>query len=157
MYAGEIIEILKQDSCVMPKLFKGVFSSDTIPLLNDNVFVLITNTKQSNEQGEHWVAVYRNDDKTYFMDSFGRTPNQISRKFAKNLSDKKITKFISNRKSYQHILSESCGLFTIVYVLAICHGLEQEEFLNYFKENDQINNELKVHYFLRKYLKQLFK
>ena len=38
--------------------FKGVFSSDNIPLFSDYNVSLICNLSKSNEKGSHFVAIY---------------------------------------------------------------------------------------------------
>lgn len=58
--------------------FRGVFSSDKIPRLNDLQPYCILNLDKSNEPGSHWVALCKTRDGTcIFYDSFGRHHTRI--------------------------------------------------------------------------------
>ena len=58
------------------KRFRGVFSSDTIPVLK-NGDLLLANLDSSLESGSHWVAIAKKAGKVYFYDSFGRPYDEI--------------------------------------------------------------------------------
>lgn len=51
--------------------FIGVFSSDTIPELR-NTESCIINTKPKKSNGEHWCALYCDNGKIFFYDSYKR-------------------------------------------------------------------------------------
>ena len=53
--------------------FDGVFSSDHLPT---KPRLLVSNTDPSDMPGEHWVAIYVDDDGRYgeYFDSLGRRP-----------------------------------------------------------------------------------
>ena len=55
------------------KHFDGVFSGDRLPT---KPRLLVCNTDPSDESGEHWIAIYVNDDEYYgeYFDSLGRAP-----------------------------------------------------------------------------------
>lgn len=62
----------------MQKLFKGVFSFDTIPKSLKSGHFYICNTASSESPGEHWFAVYRpNQELLEVFDSLGVTEEKI--------------------------------------------------------------------------------
>ncbi len=74
-----------QLTAVMDKIahntyFLGVLSCDYLPKtpLKNLPAMLIFNTDPSTEPGQHWVAVYiNNDGVSCFFDSFGGAPKRI--------------------------------------------------------------------------------
>ncbi len=59
--------------------FKGVFSSDKIPRVNEISPYAIINLDNSSEPGSHWVAIaYDSDENSVYMyDSYGRKSTKI--------------------------------------------------------------------------------
>jgi hypothetical protein len=58
--------------------FRGVFSSDKIPVLNELVPYAILNLDRSDQPGSHWIAIAKTrDDNLMCFDSFGRRNTQI--------------------------------------------------------------------------------
>ena len=70
-------ELDKAGRKVLGTLFKGVYASDKIPMLNDLKPYAILNLDRSDEGGSHWIAIARDKDKTYIYDSFGRKVTKI--------------------------------------------------------------------------------
>ena len=64
------------------KLFKnnlnylGTFPKDLLQSSSKNKFGLIINTDNSDMPGEHWVAIFKNNNKVEYFDSFGLPPLQ---------------------------------------------------------------------------------
>jgi len=52
--------------------FDGVFSIDNLP---DDPHLLVCNTDPSYKPGRHWIAIYIEDGRGEFFDSFGHRPN----------------------------------------------------------------------------------
>jgi len=69
------------------KEFLGTFSCDTIPKINNFPSSFIVNTQPSGKGGEHWVAIYINNErKGEYFDSYGFKPlNKEFNLFFKNL------------------------------------------------------------------------
>ena len=83
--------------------FNGVFSRDNLPKIKDGAYVI--NLDEYSDIGTHWVALYVNNNVTYF-DSFGveHIPKEI-KTFSKN---KSITTNIFRIQAYDSIM---CGFF----------------------------------------------
>ena len=121
----------------MEKSYLGTFSKDEIPLIENNKS-LIFNIQNSNEKGSHWIALSRNNKSIFIFDSFGI--GYIPKNFYiiyKNFN------IITNIYRIQHINSNLCGLFSILFCLYNVNSKNKFiEFLNLFNVNDYIKNEL---------------
>ena len=94
--------------------------------------------QKSNETGSHWIALSRNNRNIFIFDSFGvgRIPKKINEIY-KNFN------IITNIYTIQHINSNLCGLFSILFCLYNVNSKNKFiEFLNLFNVNDCIKNEL---------------
>ncbi len=113
-----------QLTAVMDKIaygtyFLGVLPSDYLPKtpLKNLPAMLIFNTDPSTEPGQHWVAVYiNNDGVSCFFDSFGRGPKDP--RFPKAVQD-----FLKNNsirvqysnKQIQDFTSDTCGQHCVFF------------------------------------------
>lgn len=96
--------------------FLGVFPCDIHPDTNSyNKFSIVFNTGDSGTTGEHFVALYMENKKLFYFDSFGKGP-----------SDKNVLSFIDNqkkkklvcwKKKIQHENSSYCGFFCIAFLI----------------------------------------
>ena len=119
------------------KSYLDTFSKDEIPLIENNKS-LIFNLQNSNQLGSHWISLSRKNNNIFIFDSFG-----IGH-IPKNIYDiyKKFN-IIINIYRMQHINSNLCGLFCILFCLYNVNSKHKFiEFLNLFNVNDYIKNEL---------------
>ena len=80
---------------------------------------LIVNTDPHNKPGQHWVVVYIEEKTMTFFDSFGREINEFAEPFATIMNDfTRGYQVISNRKQYQNLKSDTCGLWSIYFILS---------------------------------------
>jgi hypothetical protein len=50
------------------------FMKDALPQKCNEIECGIINLEITNQSGSHWVANYRNNDKKYYFDSYGKVP-----------------------------------------------------------------------------------
>ena len=117
--------------------YLNTFSKDEIPLIENNKS-LIFNLQNSNQAGSHWIALSRTNKNIFIFDSFGigYIPKNTY-KIYKNFN------IITNIYRVQHINSNLCGLFSILFCLYKVDTKNRFiKFLNMFNVNDFIKNEL---------------
>lgn len=108
-------KIFRNASVETLQAFHGVFSMDKLPFAVPKYpFFMIVNTQSHNLPGEHWIAIFIDENKKgEIFDSLARPTaqplirwmNQFTRSFTKN------------HLRYQHVLSSMCGAFVIFYIL----------------------------------------
>lgn len=108
-------KIIRNASTETLQAFHGVFSMDTLPFAVPHYpFFMIVNTQSHNLPGEHWIAIFIDQNKSgEIFDSLAqplaqpliRWMNQFTRSFTKS------------HLRYQHVLSSMCGAFVIFYIL----------------------------------------
>ena len=126
------------------ELFGGVFSSDNLPTTVKKPLLLVCNTDQRDLPGEHWVAIYLDEDGSgEFFDSFGREPGRPFNDFM----DKHCTRWTFNDRQLQNITSSFCGHYCIFYCMYRSVGLDLNFIASKFTRNTFINDHL-VHVFV---------
>ena len=96
------------------------------------------NLQNSNQSGSHRISLSRKDNNIFIFDSFGigHTPKNIYEIY-KNFN------IITNIYRIQHINSNLCGLFFVLFCLYKVNNKNKFiEFLNLLNVNDYIKNEL---------------
>ena len=68
--------------------FDGVFACDHLPT---KPRLMVCNTDKSDEPGEHWIAIYVDDDGRYgeYFDPLGRAPISVFERYV-NVSEKAL-------------------------------------------------------------------
>ena len=119
------------------KSYLNTFSKDEIILI-ENDKSIIFNLQNSNQSSTHWIALSRKDNNIFIFDSFG------IRHIPKNIYEiYKDFNIITNIYRIQHIDSNLCGLFCVLFCLYKVNSKNKFiEFLNMFNANDYIKNEL---------------
>jgi hypothetical protein len=96
--------------------FLGVFMSNEIPSMK-NKQMLITNTQSNKQGGEHWIGLYKYNDKTYFFDSFARDYKTLS-KYWKNKNWVNVLENVNSHQiREQSYRSNACGAYSLNFLL----------------------------------------
>ena len=122
--------------------FHGVFSIDNLPFAVPHYpFFMIVNTQAHNLPGEHWISVFIDADRRGEMfDSFALPPSNILVRWMNRFTHS----FTSNRFTYQHPFSTTCGAFALYYVL---HRLHNSDCMTEAFSADIAINEERIRYF----------
>ena len=136
MWSTEIENIL-----ITTKNFLVCFPLDELPYFPQRLpATLIVNTDISTQNGKHWLALLLDKDKCLYFDSFGLP-----------IVEELLLKYLEphyNVVTYsdvciQHIKSDKCGKFCILFVKHVKSKSTYDKFLSHFnlkylKENDVI-------------------
>ena len=107
------------------KSYLSTFSKDEIPLIKNNKS-LIFNLQNFNEKGSNWYSLSRNNKNIFIFDSFGI--GHIPKNIYEIYKDFNIS---TNIYRIQHINSNLCGLFSILFCLYKVNSKNKfTEFLN---------------------------
>ena len=111
---------------------------DQLPVIIKYPACLIFNNQTSNQQGEHWIALYFNKKKhAEFFDSFGNSPTYYK-------LNKYLKKSSTNKPSFSQLTIQSndstfCGYYCVLFLLFKARGYSLTKFLSFFKDN--VSNE----------------
>ena len=123
MNTQQINAILCNDA-MTKHMFQGVFSIDQLPLTCDGMVVV--NTDEHDQPGEHWIAVYDNE----YFDSYGLPPE-----------DERLWTFIGSNVVYdnvplQQVLSNACGFYCVYFLLERARGHSFEDIVHMLRNSD---------------------
>ena len=90
--------------------FDGVFIVDNMP---ENLHLLVCNTDPSDKPGRHWIAIYIENGRGDFFDSFGRRPNADFERYM----NRHCLSCNFNDKQLQSVVSKFCGYYCIYFCL----------------------------------------
>ena len=131
--------VSKIGKSVIGPSFLGVYACDEEPSIkNKNNFKLIFNTGTHDSNGEHFVAVARQNKKLYYFDPLGQNVNNV---FILNFLKKTLTekKYFFNSVQIQDDQSISCGFFCIAYLISIKKKISMRKFIsNFFIRKDKL-------------------
>ena len=91
--------------------FKGVYSSNEMPNIKNNEMYIVNN-KKSNQNGEHWIGVYKYKNKLYMYDTFNRPIRNLSNYF----TNKHIIN--ANNDTDQSKNESNCGSRVISWLIS---------------------------------------
>lgn len=95
--------------------FHGVFSMDNLPnSVPRRPFLIIVNTQTHNLPGEHWKVVLIDEDKHgELFDSLALPVSNVLIRWLNRFT----VRWKTNRLSFQHPLSATCGAYVLYYLL----------------------------------------
>lgn len=119
-------ELNEIGTLLLGKSFVGVFPADMIPDLKHNGECLIFNNKNSNHNGEHWLGLINECNKTYAFDTYGRNIKQLN----DNFKNKKWI-MVKHRRT-EAIYGQDCGQQTLAFLCTVrAYGINN--FIESFK------------------------
>ena len=122
--------------------FNGVYSRDNLPKIKDGAYVI--NLDEYSDIGTHWVALWVNNNVTYFA-SFGveHIPKEIKAFIIinnnnNNNNNNNITTNIFRIQAYDSIM---CGYFCIGFIDFMLGGKKLTDYTNLFSPHDFKKND----------------
>ena len=125
MWSSEIENILQTS-----RNFIGCFPMDDLPIFPKRMPAsLIVNTDISSRTGDHWLALVLEEDECFYFDSFGLP-----------ILDETLINYLKpyyNKVTYsdvciQHVGSNKCGEFCILFIKYVDSKSTYEKFLSVF-------------------------
>ena len=147
----ELTDIM--DKVAINTHFLGVLACDQLPtnIIRKLPTMVIINTHTSDLPGEHWLAVYINEDRVgCFFDSFGNGPDYG--RFPKMISDFIKTSCRTQRYStrqVQDFTSTTCGQHCVFFLHRMVNGSSYEDVMSRYSF-DLIKNDNMVSTFVKK-------
>ena len=127
------IEFILKRLVAPPFKFLGVFARDKIPHVRSFPSCFVSNTRDSNHHGEHWVAfIYHSPSSVEFFDSYALPPSAYGFN---------IQASILSHKTLQALSSSVCGEYCILYLFCRSHGVSLTRFLSKFSSDLHWNDE----------------
>ena len=127
---------------IIKPYFGGVLSKDTLPSsITNTPRIYIVNMQNSNQPGDHWIAIWVDTVPEYF-NSLAEKPPQEFEHFLISHGPK----YIYNSKQLQANVSSVCGQHCLMYSYFKCYGHSFQDYLNLF-DADLVLNDIMVSYF----------
>lgn len=134
------IEKILKTNMLTRKYFLGVFSRDELPFIYKYPCCFILNTDPSNKPGEHWLAIYYDENQNAeFFDPAGYDP---SRYRLLTYLDKTSKSWKFNNQRLQGFFSELCGQYCILYLITRCGNYSLKTFINMFTTDYDKNDDI---------------
>ena len=96
------------------KSFKGIYSSDRIPKLNNIKKYAILNLDRSDQPGSHWVGIAFHRGNTIIYDSFGRQTSKIIPSLINSGNGRII---MTDDDAEQRISQDNCGQRVVAWLV----------------------------------------
>ena len=123
--------------------FDGVFSVDNLP---EDPHLLICNTDPSHKPGRHWIAIYIEDGRGDFFDSFGHRPNADFERYM----NRHCSSWNFNDKQLQCVVSKFCGHYCIYFCILRSRGVDMCKIVRSFSSDTTLNDVLVHAYVCRR-------
>ena len=147
MNSAQITQLLRADPYTRD-VFAGVYPRDRLPRTIKNYpSAYVCNTDPHTDEGEHWIAIYVDDDGSgEYFDSYGLPPLHAT---FTNFLNKQCTMWTYNDKRLQGLASTVCGQYCIFYLMHRCRGFSMDT-IAYMCGSNLQDNDVLVHDFIMK-------
>ena len=124
----DLLRVILRDP-VLSLTFVGSYANDRLPVTVQRPAGLIINTQNSDQPGQHWVAVYiPNSGYGVYFDSLGGAPSVQVKQFL----ERNTRSWVRTPTPIQHSRSTLCGLYCIVFLYFMSRHCSLRHFLNFF-------------------------
>ena len=98
-------------------VFKGVLAADQIRTVRENGCYIV-NTSASDDPGSHWIVLILTAVSIGYLCPLGRPVHRGIRPYLLSSDLLKGRLLFRNTRAYQPVVSSSCGIFCLLFVLA---------------------------------------
>ena len=121
--------------------FIGVFSRNELPKIKSLPASLVINTDPSYRLGEHWVAIYINEDGFgVYFDSYGLSP--LIQEFIGFLNNNCPNGWTYNSTTVQGLHSITCGEYCVLFVYMSSIGYSLCKIIKLFTSDLELNDKI---------------
>ena len=106
------------------KHFRGVFMKDELPQKINTIECGIINLENFGQEGSHWTAYYKNNNKKYYFDSYGEAPPP--KQLVRYLGSKNL---IYNRRFQGYYDPPICGHLCFIVLKELSKGRDYNNVL----------------------------
>lgn len=130
----QINAMLSDVSC-----FRGAFPRDMIPKPINRNFAFILNTDTSHSKGEHWIAIFVDENKSgIYFDPFGLPP--LHGNIVRYLNETCTNGWQYNGVTLQNAMTETCGLHCVLFTKVMCGSRSLSDLQNLYTKNTLFND-----------------
>lgn len=117
--------------------FYGVCAMDDLPeFIHTRPFLMIVNTHTQNLPGEHWIAILVDANRNgEVFDSLAQPVSNILIRWLNRFTNK----WKKNERTFQHLLSSTCGAFALYFTLNRLQVKDFETLTSLFNESPHVN------------------
>ena len=123
--------------------FDGVFGVDNLP---KDPHLLVCNTDPSDKPGLHWIAIYIENGRGDFFDSFGRRPNADFERYM----NRHCSSWNFNDKQLQSVVNKLCGYYCIYFCILRSRDVDMCKIVRSFSSDNGLNDALVHAYVCRR-------
>ena len=124
---------------ITKKCFDGIYARDTLEDIKSKPELIICNTDDSTQEGEHWVVFYfdKNSDSVLFYDSVGNDLEYYGSEFV-DFANKYATHYIYSDKRTQPINSSLCGIYCLYFAYFKCKGFSMQKIIKSMTRSSKV-------------------
>ena len=136
----------------LPARSKGCYAADRISCRVELPAALVLNTDPARKSGEHWVAVYINENgHCTFFDSYGGGPTSEYHRYRLRRLCKRISYSKSQLQSFD---SQVCGEYCITFLHHMCRGHNLISCRHLFTRDTRRNDRVAAEFYRRMFRKK---
>ena len=135
---------LAYEDPILKRYFVGTFPCDMLPKFPDKSRprAYIVNTDPHDRLGQHWIALWTQNNVCEVMDSYGLPLDTYPQ--AQPLRDwlRKHWKYVvTNGTSLQGLHSQACGHYALMFLKTRANGFTMQDFVKNFSDYDRVKND----------------
>ena len=153
----QLTSLAKEDPC-LKEIFYGTVPCDRSPKspVKHKPRAYIVNTDPHDKPGQHWIALWTQNNVCEVMDSYGLPLDRYPQaKPLKEWVTKHWKYVVTNGRSLQGLHSQACGHYALLYLKLKAQGGTLQDFLNYFSPYDRAKNDHEVGQILKQLIQSI--